>query len=129
MRPALDEPNRSSLGELLASLDRLLAAREGPRTLRLHGVEGSLLALVAARIAGRASKAGPLVLVARDGASAQALTRDLQFFLPDAAGDDPARPPRVMVLPELETSPWADTSPDRRAILRRMATLFRLSQG
>ena len=46
-----------------------------------------------------------------------------------AGADDPARPPRVMLLPELETAPWADISPDRRAILRRMATLFRLSQG
>src|SRR5204862_7624739 len=87
---------------------------------------------VAARVAARPGLRRPLVLVARDSSTAQALARDLQFFLPEAGGpesDDPTRPPRVMLLPELETSPWADISPDRRAILRRMATLFRLSQG
>src|SRR5438045_384072 len=47
----------------------------------------------------------------------------------EASVDDLVAAPRVLHLPHLETAPWADVSPDRRAILRRMATLFRLSQG
>src|SRR5439155_26526998 len=43
--------------------------------------------------------------------------------------EDPAAPPRVLHLPGVETSPYAELSPDRRAIMRRLATLFRLSQG
>ncbi|HEX9104936.1 MAG TPA: DEAD/DEAH box helicase, partial [Polyangia bacterium] len=31
--------------------------------------------------------------------------------------------------PWMETMPWDDVSPDRRAIVQRMSTLFRLSQG
>jgi transcription-repair coupling factor (superfamily II helicase) len=120
-----EEPG-APLAQQLAQLARLRS--DGARRVRLTGCEGPLQALVAAELA-RAS-VRPLVVVARDGASAQALARDLGFFLPtEGAHDDPAAPPRVMLLPELETSPWADISPDRRAILRRMATLFRLSQG
>src|SRR5262249_35228442 len=41
----------------------------------------------------------------------------------------PRAPPPVLPLPAVETSPYAELSPDRRAIMRRLATLFRLSQG
>ncbi len=142
------------LRQVLADLSRLRDA--GAQRIRLLGCEGPLQALVAAEIAATIpSSQRPLVVVARDGAAAQTIARDLEFFLPATAQqtrnpagvphlprrgspaepcrpnaiDDPAAPPRVMLLPELETSPWADVSPDRRAILRRMATLFRLSQG
>jgi transcription-repair coupling factor (superfamily II helicase) len=146
-----------SLGQALAELGRLLGA--GVRRVRLLGCadETSLLALVAAELA-RAQAARPLVVVTPRLSRAETLARDLEFFLPrveeprataatattaapgdaGAAGaahgpgahqDDPTRPPRVMLLPEIETTPWADISPDRRAVARRMATLFRLSQG
>src|SRR5947209_5369969 len=121
MEPAVQqEASRASLRELLAELKRLFGG--GARRVRLHGCDGSLLALVAAQLAAdtpadRAKR--PLVVIARDGAAAQALHRDLGFFLPERppaatatatatatggpAADDPARPPRVMLLPELET--------------------------
>ena len=108
----------------------------------MFGCKGTFAALTVARLAERLPKeARPLVVVAPDEASALAWVRDLRFFLPEARaqatveelahGDapDPLAAPRVLHLPEVETSPWADISPDRRAILQRMAVLFRLSQG
>jgi transcription-repair coupling factor (superfamily II helicase) len=124
----------SSLGAAagLAALERALAARAG--AVRVYGVEGAFAAFVAARLAALPGHARPLLVVTPDETSALALTRDLRFFLPSlpsAAGAevDPLAAGRVAHLPYLETAPWADISPDRRAILQRMATLFRLSQG
>ena len=122
----LEQPLRS----VLAELGRLRNA--GAPRIRLVGSgEGPVQALIAAELAAPLGPSQrPLVVIARDGAAAQAMARDLNFFLPPtAAHDDPTAPPRVMLLPEIEVSPWAEVSPDRRAILRRMATLFRLSQG
>src|SRR5579871_748819 len=122
-----DEARGGPLRNVLVELRRL----RDERRVRLVGCDGPLQALVAAELArGVGAAKRPLVVVARDGAGAQAVARDLGFFLPTVgAHDEPTAPPRVMLLPELETTPWADVSPDRRAILRRMATLFRLSQG
>ena len=81
---------------------------------------------------GAAGRARPLVAVTADETAAQALVRDLRFFLASARPgpeNDPTAAPRVAHLPWLETAPWADVSPDRRAIVQRMSTLFRLSQG
>src|SRR5437016_3665165 len=92
----------ASMRAALAELRRLLDG--GARRVRLHGADGSLLALVAAQLASDEKRVHPLVLVARDDAAATALHRDLQFFLPErveGGKDDPARPPRVMLLPEL----------------------------
>jgi transcription-repair coupling factor (superfamily II helicase) len=63
---------------------------------------------------------------------AQVLVDDVAFFLgtrgPQDA-DDPLRPPRVLQLPAIETSPYVDLSPDRRAIMARQAALFRLAHA
>ena len=56
--------------------------------------------------------------------------KDLQFFLHRGqASDDPAASDPVIGLPELDVTPWDDASPERAAVLSRMSTLFRLSQG
>jgi transcription-repair coupling factor (superfamily II helicase) len=114
----------TSAAEGLAELERL--HRAGPR-VRVYGAEGAFLALAVSRLAQAGEK--PLVVVTPTEVDAAQLARDLGFFLPSAHSDDPIQAPRVLHLPHLETAPWADVSPDRRAILRRMATLFRLSQG
>src|SRR5262249_49778522 len=115
-----------SAAEGLAALARL-ADERAPRVL-VYGCRGAFQAQVVARLAGRGPR--PLVLVTPTEAAAVGRARDLAFFLPrHHAPADPVGAPRVMPLPHLETTPWADVSPDRRAILRRMATLFRLSQG
>ncbi|MCU1279848.1 MAG: transcription-repair coupling factor, partial [bacterium] len=117
-----------SAREGFAAVERLLA---GPApVVRVHGTAGAFQALLCARLAALPGHARPLVAVTADEAAAQALTRDLRFFLQSVhAVDDPTAASRVAHLPWLETAPWADVSPDRRAIVQRMSTLFRLSQG
>ncbi|MBI5481358.1 MAG: transcription-repair coupling factor [Deltaproteobacteria bacterium] len=128
--------------EGLARLERLLA--EGQRCVRLCAADPTLVALLAARLAaGLGPGRRPLLCLTAEEPQAEALARDLAFFLGpgpgggagaggargDAATEHPAAPPRVMLLPAVETSPYADLSPDRRAVMRRLAVLFRLSQG
>ncbi|MSP61274.1 MAG: transcription-repair coupling factor [Myxococcales bacterium] len=126
--PVDEEVTGLPLRQVLSELSRLRVAEA--RRVRLLGCDGPLQAAVVASLAGALpASQRPLIVIASDGSEAQALARDLGLFLPQSAEADPAAPPRVMLLPELETAPWADVSPDRRAILRRMATLFRLSQG
>ncbi len=71
----------------------------------------------------------PLVAVVRDETEARLLRRDLQFFLGGGHDEGGEFAESVLSLPDLDTSPWADVSPERSAILRRMSVLFRLSQG
>jgi transcription-repair coupling factor (superfamily II helicase) len=113
-----------------AALERLLAG--DTRIVRVHNTAGAFQALLCARITEMPGHARPLVAVTADEAAAQALTRDLRFFLASTSAgpeNDPTAASRVAHLPWLETAPWADVSPDRRAIVQRMSTLFRLSQG
>jgi transcription-repair coupling factor (superfamily II helicase) len=74
-----------------------------------------------------------LLYVVPDEETAETRSSDLEFFLstlPAAhAGDDPLVPPSVLELPAPDSSPYADVQADRRTTLRRMAALFRLSQG
>src|SRR5437867_269661 len=105
----------------LAELERLVDGR-APR-VRLYGCRGAFAALTVARLAARlAAGERPLVVVTPTETRAVELVRDLAFFLPARHVEDPLAGPRVMHLHGLETAPWADVSPDRRAILRRMAT-------
>ena len=104
----------------------------GASVLRLYGCEGGFEAAVIARAAIdlAARKQSPLVVITPDEATAQTLRRDLEFFLSGADPHAGAIPtPRLLSLPAYDTTPWADLSPDRRAIVQRMSTLFRLSQG
>jgi transcription-repair coupling factor (superfamily II helicase) len=118
-----------SLPEILSLLD------QGHRAVALLGCPGSYLALLLARL-GRAGRfPSPLVVVTPDEERAQDLARDLSFFLAGAGAavagpsDEPLDLPRVMHLPPIETSPYAEISFDRVAMMQRMTTLFRLSQG
>ncbi len=107
--------------------------RTGARRVAALGLQGPVLGAAVAEVAGALKKEQrPLVVVVADETQALSVARDAAFFLPGGAGpatDDPAAPPRVLHLPGVETSPYAELSPDRAAIMRRLATLFRLSQG
>jgi transcription-repair coupling factor (superfamily II helicase) len=105
--------------------------RERTPRVRVLGVERAFAACAVAGVAeALPSAARPLVVAVPDEPAAITLARDVGFYLGAAAvTDDPAAPPRVLHLPAGETTPYAELSPDRRAILRRLATLFRLSQG
>jgi transcription-repair coupling factor (superfamily II helicase) len=102
----------------------------GARVVGLHGATPSYLALLVARLA-RAPEArspAPIVLVTADEESARQLAGDLGFFLGRGdAEEGPASP--VLLLPQIETSPYAEISFDRAAMMQRMGVLHRLVQG
>jgi transcription-repair coupling factor (superfamily II helicase) len=110
----------------------LSTTAKGARQLRCFDCRGSLASLVIARLCEVLPKDHrPLVAVVADETEARALRKDLQFFLGagQSSADDPFGSEPVLGLPDLDTSPWADASPERASLLRRMGTLFRLSQG
>jgi transcription-repair coupling factor (superfamily II helicase) len=129
----LTAPSRLGAVDLLRQLERRMGEA---RAVELYGAQGSLGPAIAAHLASRGSQsqlrapARPLVYLVADEDTAEARVGDLGFFLPaPPAGDDPIAPPSVAHLPAPDASPYAEMQPDRRSILRRMAMLFRLSQG
>jgi len=124
----LTAPERLGAADLMRQLERQLTAA---RVVELYGAQGSLGPAIAARLASGTGRApAPLVYLVADEDTAEARAGDLAFFLPPApAADDPVAPPGVVHLPAPDASPYAEMQPDRRSILRRMAALFRLSQG
>ena len=71
----------------LAAVADLLGAH---RIVRVHNTAGAFAALLCARLAALPGHARPLVAVTADETAAQALTRDLRFFMQAThAADDP----------------------------------------
>ena len=131
---AMDSPlsARQGLDQLVALHKRGAGCiRTQTESARLSGTgDSAYAALEIARLAESLPVSRrPLVAVVRDETEARLLRRDLAV-LPRrwprrrrrvcGVGAEPARS---------DTSPWADVSPERSAILRRMSVLFRLSQG
>ena len=108
----------------MAAIRSLLA---GPaRAVELYGASGALGAAIAARDLGR----DPALRRSRRGDRRDAGERPRVFPCPPRTpADDPLAPPAVLELPAPEPSPYAEMQADRRTTLRRMAALFRLSQG
>jgi len=124
----LTPPERLGVGPALRQIERALG---DSGVVELYGAQGSLGPAIAAWLAGLAPPAArPAVYLVADEDAAESRAADLAFFLSAAAaGDDPVAPPAVLHLPAPDASPYAEMQPDRRSILRRMAALFRLSQG
>ncbi len=99
----------------------------GERVVGLHGASASYLALVVARLsaAGVAPAVAPLVVVTAEEEAARRIAGDLAFFL--GQGGEGAGP--VLHLAPIETSPYAEISFDRTAMMQRMGALQRLVQG
>jgi transcription-repair coupling factor (superfamily II helicase) len=122
----LTSPERRGFAQAVREIRAELARARG---VELYGASASLGAAAAAALA-RAGEPGPLLYVVPDEETAEARAADLAFFLPSSgANDDPLTPPAVLELPAPESTPYAEMQPDRRTTLRRMAALFRLSQG
>jgi transcription-repair coupling factor (superfamily II helicase) len=123
----LTAPERRGATQALREIEDHLAG--GARVVEVYGAAGSLGAALAARLVARAG-AGPILYVVADEDDAEARLDDLTFFLPPPpASDDPLAPPAALQLPAPDPSPYAEMQPDRRALLGRMAALFRLSRG
>ncbi len=122
----LAAPSRRGFAQALQEIQRLLGRRNA---LELYGAAGALGAAFAAKLA-EGESIPTLLYVVADEETAEARLHDLQFFLPPpVSSDDPLAAPPVLELAAPDSSPYADMQPDRRTTLRRMAALFRLSQG
>jgi transcription-repair coupling factor (superfamily II helicase) len=106
-----------------ATIEELAAVvADGP--VAAYGLSDAVAAYAVARLG------APLVVVTPDEGSAARLARDIEFFLAaDAAGDEPAAAPPVLSIPAIDTSAYAELSPDRGALTARMTALFRLAHG
>ena len=72
-----------------------------------------------------------IVVVAADEAAARELEDDVRFFFAAAPGAEPRDATEldpIAMLPGIDISPYAELSPDRGAIVDRVATLYRLTQ-
>ncbi len=122
----LTAPERRGAAQALRELGAHLG--RGARAVELYGAAGSLPAALAARLAGPGGAS--IVYVCADEDAAETRAHDLSFFLPPAPpSEDPLAPPPVLQLPAPDPSPYAEMQPDRRALLARMAALFRLARG
>ena len=88
-----------------------------------HGATAGWAAWLAAELADREPL---LVVVAPDDQAARRIEDEIRFFRP--ATHDPATMlDELAVLPGIDTSPYADLSPDRASIAERVGTLYRLA--
>jgi transcription-repair coupling factor (superfamily II helicase) len=110
---------RRPKGSPTAHAELLAAFREGKRKVQARGLSGAARGHALAQIATELQR--PLVCVEPDEAAAEALERDLRFFL----GDDAA----VVRLPADEALPYEGITPDRLVAQQRLAALFRLHLG
>ena len=117
-----DHPASATLADLVA------AAGAGP--VVAYGLSPPAAAYAAARLLDGAP-AARLVVIVPDENRAQDLTRDLRLFVPPvaAADGDPTAPARADSIPAPGTSPYAEVTPDRGALMRRMTALYRLARG
>ncbi|HEY2510044.1 MAG TPA: transcription-repair coupling factor, partial [Polyangiaceae bacterium] len=110
--------------------DAVAKTPPGAGTLHLSGVQGCAGAAVVSALS--AATGRPVVLVTSDLDGARRLADDVAFFVrsttDEATAEDTAQGD-VLVLAASESSPYADVTPDRRAAMSRMATLFHLAGG
>jgi transcription-repair coupling factor (superfamily II helicase) len=122
--PPLLPPEGITAARIREVVARALALGTGK--LDVAGVRGCAPAAVAAAIA-RAGRR--VVLVTEDLELARRTAEDAGFLVRGAIDDDAEETGAgdVLVFASNEASPYADVSPDRRAAMARMATLFHLA--
>ncbi len=101
----------------------LTAALASEGVLTIAGSTPGWAAWLATQLGQRADDA-LVVLVAPDDDHARRLETDVRFLL---GGHDPTLLDPVAVLPSIDIEPYAELSPDRDAIVERLATLYRLA--
>ena len=111
---SLLQPRPTGSPTALAELND--AVRRGVRTVRVRGLFGAARGSVLAQLLQAARR--PIVCVEPEEEAAEALERDLRFFL----GEE--RP--VIRLPADEMLPYDGLTPDRMVAQQRLAALFRL---
>jgi len=109
-------------GEVVGAV---LAALRAARPLRVVGAAGGYRGLLLARAALDPRADGPVFTVAPDDAAARALAADAAFFMGAPQRELGVEGP-VLVVPEIDVSPYGDTGADPRAVALRLAALHRL---
>ena len=112
-----------------AGSERIVTALRRSERLRVLGAEGVLRGLVLARAALDPAAPDPVVFVAPDDAAARMVAVDAAFFMGAPHPAEQALEGPILVLPELDVSPYADVSPDPRSISARLAALARLRES
>jgi transcription-repair coupling factor (superfamily II helicase) len=101
------------------------------RYFHVTGVRGSGAPMLAAHLAQVASAQGPIqqpvLYVAPDAESAEAAARDLRYLLGEPSLRLGERKAPVQLLLPSESSPYEQVHPERRAAMRRVATLAGLA--
>ncbi len=104
--------------------DLVRAARRGPALA--YGTTPPVCAYAGARLLADLGEGATLVAIVPDEASARSLAGDLAFFGRTVGGLGEGD---VLRVPAIDTSPYAEQSPDRRELIRRMSALYRLALG
>ena len=118
-------PSEDILPTSQSGVEQLVARlKAGERTLDVTGLRGAARGLVLRQLLSQAL--GPVVAVAPDDDAADALERDLDFFLKGKSG--PTTRPAVLRFQIDSILPYDDFSPDRELELGRLRTLFLLAQ-
>jgi transcription-repair coupling factor (superfamily II helicase) len=112
----------------LTALPRVLANLREHRRTRVVGAESGYRGLLLARAMLDPDAEGPLFYLAPDDAAARAVAADVAFF---AGTGDPTTDVEgpILLVGEVDTSPYADVSPDPRSVALRLAALSRLSES
>ncbi|NVB40431.1 transcription-repair coupling factor [Pseudenhygromyxa sp. WMMC2535] len=111
----------------LEALPTLLEALRKGRRTRVLGAEGGYRGLLLARAMADPDTDAPLVYVAPDEATARSVVADVSFFAGlDAERERDDANTRILLIPEIDVSPYGDVSPDPRSVGARMAALERL---
>ncbi|WAS90248.1 transcription-repair coupling factor [Nannocystis punicea] len=121
-RPVSNAPLRGGPVVPGDPLERVLTALREGSDVRLVGAVGGFRGYALAMAASRVE--APVFTVAPDEASARALAGDAAFFLGAPLRDASDGP--VLVVPEIDTSPYADAAADPRTMALRLAALYRL---
>ncbi|MBX3251253.1 MAG: transcription-repair coupling factor [Myxococcales bacterium] len=95
------------------AIERFASSRRTDLTGLPSGAAARLLTVAAERL-------GPTLVVTGDSESARRAAEDLRFFHP--------RPHEVLYFPALDTTPFLDVAPDRRAAMDRLAVLFHVAK-
>ncbi|MBJ6761381.1 transcription-repair coupling factor [Myxococcaceae bacterium JPH2] len=106
------------------SFTKLLEGLRPGRRVRTQGLKGAARGHLLARL--HRELRAPLVCVAADEESADALAHDLAFFL---GGSGTLLAPEVLRLPADEVLPYDELSPDAATVTARLGALYHLGQG
>ncbi len=107
----------------MAIAGALLAAFKRDRRVQVPHLEGPVRAHVAAELIGKGRRP---ILFGRDDDDAERLFRDLSFLL-GMSEDDAAEEGVLLVSADAHT-PYEEASPDGRAVMERLAALYRLAR-